>query len=141
MPTNRRGFSGLLSDPPKPLPDEESSSPKPAVELHAVPTEEVRTAKKTTKKRPATEPVATSQPAPEPVPQAKSPAAAPLPKASDSKQTSERRAATSIRIHQPEADDLEAAWLSAKSVDLRLSYTEFASRLIRRALQEEPQNV
>jgi hypothetical protein len=52
-----------------------------------------------------------------------------------------RRAATSIRIQQQVADELEAAWLRAKSVDLRLSYSEYTSRLIRRALQEETQGV
>jgi hypothetical protein len=125
---NRKGFSGLLSEPPRPLPDEESSTPKPAVELHAVPAGEIQTAKKAAKKAPAAEPVAASRPVPKPVPQAKSPVTGASPKASDNGQTSERRAATSIRIHQPEADDLEAAWLKAKAVDLRLSYTEFACR-------------
>ena len=138
MPTNRRGFSGLL-EPPKPLPEEESSTPKPAVELHAVPTEEVQTVKKAATKGAAGEPVSASPPEPRPVPQAKSPAATAPPKASDDEQTGGRRAATSIRIHQPVADDLEAAWLRAKSVDLRLSYTEYASRLLRRALQDENQ--
>lgn len=131
---NRRGFTGLLSEPPKPLPDEESSTQKSAVELHAVPTEDAQPAKKATKKAPAAEPASESRPAPEPV------IAAP-PKANDSKQTNNRRAATSIRIQQAVADELETAWLRAKSVDLRLSYTEFASRVMRRGLQEETQDV
>jgi hypothetical protein len=137
VPNNRRGFSGLL-EPPKPLPEEESSTPKPAVELHAVPTEEVQAVKKAAKKAPAGKPVRGQLP--EPVPQVKSPAAV-LPKASEDEQTGGRRAATSIRIQQSVADDLEAAWLRAKSVDLRLSYSEYASRLLRRALQEENQGV
>src|SRR5215213_4409866 len=111
------------------------------MELHAVHTEEVQTVKKAVKKAPAEKPVSAPPPAPRPVPQAKSPAAAAPPKASDDEQTAGRRAATSIRIQQPVADDLEAAWLRAKSVDLRLSYAEFASRLLRRALQEEDQGV
>ena len=138
----REGFAGrLLSEPPKPLPDEESATPKPAVELHAVPVEEVQTAKRATKKAPAAEPVSGPQPAPEPVPQAKPYVIAAPSEASDRGQTGKRRAATSIRIQQPVADDLEAAWLRAKTVDLRLSYTEFVSRLLRRALQEENQGV
>jgi hypothetical protein len=60
-------------------------------------------------------------------------------KASDGGRAGKRRAATSIRIQQLVADELEEAWLRAKSVDLRLSYSEYASRLIRRALQEEEQ--
>ena len=134
----RGGFAGrLLSEPPKPLPDEESATPKPAVELHAVPAEEVQTAKKATKKAPAAEPVSAGQSVQDPVPP--SPVIATSRNTSDSEQTSKRRAATSIRIQQPVADDLEAAWLRAKRVDLRLSYAEFASRLLRRALQEENQ--
>lgn len=135
---NRRGFTGLI-DPPKPLPDEESSAPKP-VELHAVPAEQVQTVKKAAKKAPSAEPVSgSSRPVSEPVSQAKSPVIAAPSETTHSGQTGKRRAATSIRIHQPVADDLEDAWLRAKSVDLRLSYTEFVSRLLRRALQDEDQ--
>jgi hypothetical protein len=130
---NRKGFGHLLSDPPKPLPEEEP--PKRTARLVPVPAEEVQT--------PATalaeEPVAVAQSAPEPAPQVDpSPVAEPA-KASDGALTEKRRAATSIRIHQPVADDLEAAWLRAKSVDLRLSYAEYASRIVRRGLQEEAQ--
>jgi hypothetical protein len=130
VPNRRGGFTGLLSEPPKPLPDEEPPTQKRTIELVTVPAEEVEPT-------PAAEPVTTSQPAPEPVPQAKSPTTAATPAASDSGQAGKRRAATSIRIQQQVADELEAAWLRAKSVDLRLSYSEYTSRLLRRALQEE----
>jgi outer membrane biosynthesis protein TonB len=133
---NRKGFTGLLSEPPQPLPDEESSIPKPAVELHAVPAKEVQTAKKAA----ATKPVAVSRPTPKPAPQADPPPVA-VSNADDSAQKGNRRAATSIRIQQQVADDLETAWLRAKSIDLRLSYTEYTSRLLRRALEEEIQSV
>jgi hypothetical protein len=65
-------------------------------------------------------------------------AVSPAPKAVNDGQAGKRRAATSIRIQQSVADDLESAWLRARTtVDPRLSYTEFVSRLLRRALQEE----
>jgi hypothetical protein len=135
---NRKGFTGLLSDPPQPLPDEDSSTPGTVVDLRAVSAEERPAPKKTAKKAAPAAPVSASQPEPEPVPEA--PVIAAPPKVSAGGQTGTRRAATSIRIHQSVADDLEAAWLKAKSVDLRLSYSEFASRLLRRALQDETQD-
>jgi hypothetical protein len=132
VPNNRRGFGHLLSEPPKPLPEEES--PKRTAKLVPVPTEEIQTSTAAL----AEEPVAVSQPTPEPAPQVDPSQPA---KASDGALMRKRRAATSIRIQQQVADELEAAWLRAKSVDLRLSYSEYTSRLIRRALQEETQGV
>jgi hypothetical protein len=137
VPNRKGGFAGRLLEPPKPLPDDEPSTAKQPVELVPDPTEEVQTPKRAS--------VAKTVAAPEQAQEAGAQTMAavpPAPKAVDDGQAGKRRAATSIRIQQSVADDLESAWLRARTtVDPRLSYTEFVSRLLRRALQEESQGV
>jgi hypothetical protein len=145
VPNNRRGrgLTNLLSEP-KPLPDDDSEVTAPeriVVEAVDAPAE-VRPAAVSAAQAEtaiAQEP-ASLAPAPnarvEP-PRRVEPIADRAPLNGSGGSQRGKRAATSIRIHQDVADELETAWLKAKSVDLRLSYSEYASRLLRRSLQDE----
>lgn len=135
MPNRRGGFSGLLKDPPKPLPDDEPIAPEQTVEAVADLAEQSPPAVSVSPAEAVVAPQPVS-PAAAPTRHVKPPAV-PAPMNGNGSSQQGKRAATSIRIQQDVADELEPAWLRAKSKDLRLSYSEYASRLLRRALQEE----
>ena len=112
MPNRKgRAFTGLLADPPKPLPDDaEEPNPQQQRGLAPVPDPVEPT---------EVEPGEPERTAPE------------LPAQAQAAPAKTRRAATTIRLRQSDAEILEAAWLEARQTDLRLSYPEFAGRVIR----------
>jgi hypothetical protein len=122
VPSSARKFQGLLTDAPRPLPDEEvpaaaespvgSERPEPAAVRARGP------------RRPAasrSESARTEREAPA------SPSLGEL--------AGEGRAALTIRLHEPAAVALNSAWLYQRMrVNPKLSYPEFASEIVRLGL-------
>lgn len=131
MPKPRSGFSGLLTSPPAPLPDDDDQPAVPAAEVvagpgpsPAQPPAEVRTIDSLSVQRAGQvrEPRRRD---------AKEPAGATAPGAPPG----EERAATTIRLHQPAAVALNQAWLNERMhVNPILSKPEFASEIVRLGL-------
>jgi hypothetical protein len=133
VPSSGRKFQGLLTDAPKPLPDDEearapaespvsSGRPEPAAERAGGPRSPAAS---------RSEPAHTEREAPAPPPLGEL--------------AGEGRAALTIRLHEPAAVALNSAWLYQRMhVNPKLSYPEFASEIVRLGLaaferQAEPQ--
>jgi hypothetical protein len=134
VPKSSRNLSGLLSDPPKPLPDDSADAPTapdeaPAVEeAPAADIVDLRSEPTVAEATPAAEEVttATRRRRPElaaPAPSAPASAAAPV---------GGGDAAATVRLHQPAANALSDAWLDQRMyVNPKLSEPEFASEIVR----------
>ena len=131
MPKSRSGFSGLLTSPPAPLPDDDDQPAFPSAHVGAEPEPapakppaEVRTIDSLSTQR--------TEQLREPRRQAAGEAAAPAAAATSA---GEERAATTIRLHQPAAVALNKAWLNERlHVNPTLSNPEFASEIVRLGL-------
>lgn len=116
----KRSFSGLLSDPPTPLPDVEDDQPIHAEEPAII--------------------IPPAAPAPDrdivATPHVDAPAATPPEvEPPDRRKSRTRSAPTTVRLRQSAADALEAAWLEERRTgDPRISATEFASRAVQAGL-------
>ena len=107
MPTPKRKFSSLLTEPPKPLPDDDEPPVRQAPPLAQQPASARRA----------------SAARPEPDPPQAQPAA------------TSARAAMTIRLHASAAEPLNTAWLNERRLrDPKLSYPEFASMIVRLGL-------
>ena len=134
MPRSSSKFQGLLTEAPKPLPDDDepqpadltgSEGPEPAAatpELVAAPS-------------------AAAMPQDRPGGRARRPRSArPVPDAETQPSSAAgpaagARAATTIRLHPPAAAALNSAWLDQRvHVNPKLSYPEFASEIVRLGL-------
>lgn len=131
MPKPRSGFSGLLTSPPAPLPDDDDQPAVPPADVVAEPVPslaqppaEVRPIDSLSAQR--------AEQVREPRRRdAKESASATAPAAP----SGEERAATTIRLHQPAAVALNQAWLNERMhVNPILSKPEFASEIVRLGL-------
>jgi hypothetical protein len=136
MPSSSRKFKGLLTEAPKPLPDDDESQP---TELTGAEKPEPAAAE------PVSTPGAAAVAAPKPGGERGGRASRPrsvraVPDAGTQPSSSavpagEARAATTIRLHQPAAAALNSAWLDQRMhVNPKLSYPEFASEIVRLGL-------
>lgn len=141
MPRPSRGFQGLLTAAPAPLPDDEPQPPtepsvadeRPEPAAAAAEPASAPVAAVTAVTAPAGKPegraASRSKPArsrTHPETPASPPAAGPA---------GEERAATTIRLRQPAAAALNSAWLHQRMhVNPKLSYPEFASEIVRLGL-------
>jgi hypothetical protein len=139
VPKGSRNFSGLLSDPPRPLPDDDDATTAaaevPAVE-EAPPADIVDLRKpavpeSAAEATPRAEEVTTAAGRQRPARQASAPSA-PVPAAAPA---SGGDAAATVRLHQPAANALNDAWLDQRMhVNPKLSKPEFASEIVRLGL-------
>jgi hypothetical protein len=133
VPSSSRKFQGLLTDPPKPLPDDDqfltaelpgavgpepaaaASEPLPALAAAAAPAGKPG-------RRPASRPESEGSAAASGTPAPAGPAG-------------ETRAATTVRLRPQAAVELNSAWLEQRMhVNPKLSYPEFASEIVRLGL-------
>jgi hypothetical protein len=131
VPSSSRKFQGLLTDPPKPLPEDDESQtaelpgavrPEPAAAAsEPVPAPAAASAGKPGR-RPASRPEPESLAAASGTPTPAGP-------------TGEARAATTVRLRPQAAAELNSAWLEQRMhVNPKLSYPEFASEIVRLGL-------
>ena len=144
----KRSFSGLITEPPKPLPDDDDDVPAPASEVVRPLVEVVpRTAAAVSDSSPevvdlretadepvgtasATEPSASEPTAAKASVGGSSTASAPAPEP-----VTKGDAANTIRLHQGAANALNDAWLDQRMhVDPKLSKPAFASEIVRLGL-------
>ena len=138
MPSSSRKFKGLLTEAPKPLPDDDE--PRSA-ELTGAERPEPDTAAPQPVSAPAAAAAAAAAPGGEPGSRASRPRSVrPVPDAEPQPSSSAgpaagARAATTIRLHPPAAAALNSAWLDQRMhVNPKLSYPEFASEIVRLGL-------
>ena len=137
MPRPSRGFQGLLTAAPAPLPDDEPQSPT----APSVADERPEPAAAAPKSASAPVAVVTAATAPVRKPKGQ-PASRSKPTRSRTHRETpaagavgEERVATTIRLHKPAAAALNSAWLHQRMhVNPKLSYPEFASEIVRLGL-------
>ena len=134
MPRPSRKFEGLLTDAPRPLPDDDE--PQPAELTDAERPEPAAAAPEQTSAPEAAVAAATSQG--EPGSHGSRPkSAGPVASAETSSAGTAREApaARTVRLHGPAAEALNSAWLDQRMhVNPKLSYPEFASEIVRLGL-------
>lgn len=137
MPRSSRGFQGLLTAAPAPLPDDE---PRPPTEPSAA---DERPEPAAAAPKSASAPVAVVTAVTAPVRKPKGQAASRSkparsrthPETPAAGPVGEERVATTIRLRKPAAAALNSAWLHQRMhVNPKLSYPEFASEIVRLGL-------
>ena len=134
-PKSRSGFSGLLTSPPAPLPDDDDQPAVSSAEVVAEPEPEPAPAPPPAEVR-RIDSLSAQRADQVREPQRRAARESTVPTASVAPvATAGERAATTIRLHQPAAAALNQAWLNERMhVNPTLSKPEFASEIVRLGL-------